>query len=183
MTKSALFTAAHKIAKQTVATVGNYMIAFSLALKSLYQDAKMETTTKKVSPSGNTEVIVKLKRYMADDVTNLDGHEINHGSKFNETLEVWIHNAGEKLFTRGRNWIYKTDMDGKPCCRFGDKFLHVDFYDLIISAINEAEANHPVKKITKTESAAKKENFEIADQNQFGYCNKCNSYCYGDCSA
>ena len=37
MTNAQLFTEAHKIAKQTVAYVGDYRIAFSLALKELKQ--------------------------------------------------------------------------------------------------------------------------------------------------
>lgn len=41
MTKSELFKSAHKIARKTVLEVGNYMIAFSLALKEGY--AKMKT--------------------------------------------------------------------------------------------------------------------------------------------
>lgn len=36
MTNSQIFKKAHQIARQTVAIVGNYMIAFSLALKSVY---------------------------------------------------------------------------------------------------------------------------------------------------
>lgn len=40
MNNSALFTQAHSIARDTVATVGNYQIAFTLALRSLYKQAK-----------------------------------------------------------------------------------------------------------------------------------------------
>lgn len=39
MNKSTLFKSAHKIAKETVAIVGDYRIAFSLALKGLYAPA------------------------------------------------------------------------------------------------------------------------------------------------
>ncbi len=37
MTKSELFKAAHKLARNTVKVVGNYSIAFSLALKETYK--------------------------------------------------------------------------------------------------------------------------------------------------
>lgn len=40
MNKSALFTQAHKIAKATVKAVGNYMVAFKLALIELYNSNK-----------------------------------------------------------------------------------------------------------------------------------------------
>lgn len=39
MTNSNIFKAAHKIARNTVRIVGNYSIAFSLALKSIYNKA------------------------------------------------------------------------------------------------------------------------------------------------
>ncbi|OEY66787.1 hypothetical protein [Marinobacter sp. X15-166B] len=40
MNKSKLFKNAHKVAKATVAIVGDYMIAFSLALKAAYSELK-----------------------------------------------------------------------------------------------------------------------------------------------
>lgn len=40
MNKSAIFTKAHSIAKSTVSYVGNYSVAFSLALKSVYASLK-----------------------------------------------------------------------------------------------------------------------------------------------
>ena len=39
MTKSEIFIKAHQIAKSTVAAVGHYVIAFSLALKKVYKMA------------------------------------------------------------------------------------------------------------------------------------------------
>lgn len=42
MNKSTLFKKAHKIAKATVAQVGNYMVAFKLALTNLYKENKMD---------------------------------------------------------------------------------------------------------------------------------------------
>ena len=40
MNKSKLFIDAHRVAKANVSAIGNYMIAFSLALKSLYRKVK-----------------------------------------------------------------------------------------------------------------------------------------------
>ena len=45
MNKSALFTKAHKIARNTVKFVGNYSIAFSLALKEGYKNMKTKNKT------------------------------------------------------------------------------------------------------------------------------------------
>lgn len=41
MTKSELFKAAHKVARQTKKLVGDYMIAFKLALLDLYKEIKL----------------------------------------------------------------------------------------------------------------------------------------------
>lgn len=45
MTKSELFTRAHQIAKKNVALVGNYLIAFSIALKEVYNSMKNKLVT------------------------------------------------------------------------------------------------------------------------------------------
>lgn len=45
MTKSEIFKKAHQIAKSTVAVVGNYSIALSLALKEVYASLSQETVS------------------------------------------------------------------------------------------------------------------------------------------
>ncbi|HHZ7200348.1 TPA: hypothetical protein ACWLZG_001909 [Proteus mirabilis] len=50
MNKSALFTSAHKIAKETVSIVGDYRIAFMLALRGLY--STVESTESKLIKLG-----------------------------------------------------------------------------------------------------------------------------------
>lgn len=49
MNKSQLFKNAHKIARETVELVGDYRIAFSLALKNLYNE---KTTEQKLIEAG-----------------------------------------------------------------------------------------------------------------------------------
>ncbi|EPC5509157.1 hypothetical protein M8E51_004282 [Salmonella enterica] len=53
MTKSEIFTKAHQIAKATRAAVGNYMIAFSLALKEVYSKMKEITVEALEALGGN----------------------------------------------------------------------------------------------------------------------------------
>ena len=48
MNKSAIFTKAHQIAKATVSVVGNYRIAFSLALKEVYAEMNQVVKVEKV---------------------------------------------------------------------------------------------------------------------------------------
>ncbi|PHM23010.1 hypothetical protein [Xenorhabdus ehlersii] len=50
MNKSQIFSAAHKIAKNTVAIVGDYQIAFSLALRDVY--SSMISTENKLLKMG-----------------------------------------------------------------------------------------------------------------------------------
>lgn len=47
MNNSLIFKEAHTIARNTVATVGNYQIAFTLALRSLYKQAKSHVSLHK----------------------------------------------------------------------------------------------------------------------------------------
>jgi len=49
MTKSEMFKQAHATAKRTVAYVGNYSIAFSLALKATYKSIKQAVSMKKLT--------------------------------------------------------------------------------------------------------------------------------------
>lgn len=51
MNKSSIFKKAHQIAKSTVAIVGNYSIAFSIALKEIYSN-KTESIADKVFAAG-----------------------------------------------------------------------------------------------------------------------------------
>ncbi|WP_339119180.1 hypothetical protein [Halomonas sp. BMC6] len=44
MNKQALFNNAHRIARRIAAAVGNYMVAFKLALKQAWSDLKMTVT-------------------------------------------------------------------------------------------------------------------------------------------
>ena len=74
MNKSKLFTHAHQIARNTVAQVGNYMIAFSLALRELYS---MTTKTVKSAEQQLIELGGKLwekgsmrRVYLSLDVLN-----------------------------------------------------------------------------------------------------------------
>lgn len=48
MTKSEIFKAAHKLAKATVCYIGDYMIAFSIALKNIIAAAKKNVSAEKI---------------------------------------------------------------------------------------------------------------------------------------
>lgn len=53
MTNSQRFTLAHKIARETVLIVGDYRIAFSIALKETYMNTEKTTAEKLIELGGN----------------------------------------------------------------------------------------------------------------------------------
>lgn len=89
MNKSKLFTRAHQIARNTVAQVGNYMIALSLALKELYS---MTTKTAKSAEQQLIELGGKLwekgsmrRVYISLDIANkISGLDSNLNEKYHK---------------------------------------------------------------------------------------------------
>lgn len=59
MNKQALFTTAHRIARSIASAVGNYMIAFKLALKQAWNQAKMSNEIDVVSKNGTVVTLIK----------------------------------------------------------------------------------------------------------------------------
>ena len=101
--KATQFKAAHKIAKETVAKVGDYMIAFKLALKSIWAKLKTPKAKRMVTIQNNgivreTEkavlVACKCEGHVRDFVKNIwfpksrieiDGETVK--------AESWLHQA------------------------------------------------------------------------------------------
>lgn len=79
MTKSEIFNSAHKIARNTVKFVGNYMIAFSLALKEVYK-MTVKTMKQKLLDAGMSvwgEDFGKARIYInAEQMESVFGLEI-----------------------------------------------------------------------------------------------------------
>ena len=116
MTKSEIFKAAHRMAKATVKAVGNYMIAFSLALKEIYN------STKKVAKSAEQQLIEmggklweqgNMRRvYLSLDVLN------------SVTNLGWMLNGTKHKFYFQNGGIYKktTQCDKKTKFYYVGKF-------------------------------------------------------------
>ena len=100
MNKSTLFTAAHKIAKKTAKAVGNYMIALSLALKSLYKEATMKTVS---------DLIAQIA---ALEVKPSSGNTIND-NKMNMFKKIWDARSNEETLEKARAGIEKMIESGR----------------------------------------------------------------------
>lgn len=103
MTNSELFTKAHKIARNTVKFVGNYMIAFSLALKEVYKMTVKTLEEKAIELGGN----VWEKNGMRRVYITL--------SMFNElTNSACRLNESKNKFYVENNQIFRRYKSGKP---------------------------------------------------------------------
>lgn len=104
MTKSELFKRAHKIARNTVAIVGNYSIAFKLALISIYKELANNAYISAVSASSAVIECV----YNADgsiSVVNVNTVAAAKASLFDSAVQAVktgvkkVSNFFKKLFT------------------------------------------------------------------------------------
>ena len=113
MNKSKLFTHAHQIARNTVAQVGNYMIALSLALKELYSTAKKSAEQQLIDLGGKLWEKGSMRRvYLSLDVLN------------SVTNLGWMLNGTKHKFYYQNGGIYKktTQCDKKTKFYYVGKF-------------------------------------------------------------
>ncbi|EOY6714382.1 TPA: hypothetical protein ACWMH2_000194 [Proteus mirabilis] len=123
MNKSALFTSAHKIAKSTVSVVGDYRIAFMLALRSLYHT--VESTTSKLIKLGCSvwENYGKRRVYINyDKLEAVFGLEIGfyntgnisyaymHGEKISNTSAYKLLSVKPYFDCVTNSWVHHEDL-------------------------------------------------------------------------
>ena len=84
MNKSALFTEAHKIAKATVKSVGNYMVAFKLALIELHKPNK-----------ASVEKITFVKHFLVSGDDEIHSGYIDHNKNFYSSDDDTPENRAE----------------------------------------------------------------------------------------
>lgn len=83
MTNSQIFKAAHKIAKEIAAKVGNYMIAMSIALKEVYASMK-KSINEQLAELG----FVKMNEWRDRIYINLEGNGGNYRGE--RSAKVWF---------------------------------------------------------------------------------------------
>jgi len=147
----------------------------------------------------NCDITIKLVRYVAQNTYNLDGHIIDAPSSNYEriTIQTEGRTFGPPVLLNPQSpsaakWIEK----GAVAHCSGGFYLTRPVYDAVTVALaemsdelgkseeylaNEAAENH--RRQLAEENETRLEN-EIRERNNHpGWCNKCGSYCYGDCTA
>lgn len=169
----------------------------------------METI--KTAETANSTIKVTLTRTVNTETAYLDGYDLPVGRKVYERVEVVITSkrSGASVRTSGEPndmpFLYaytgksKTERDlmakgaGARC---GDANISREIYDLVISLIAVAAAETPKtdEQVALEQDATERKargdaNLERMAQEDAerrehpGWCDKCHSYCYGDCTA
>jgi len=139
------------------------------------------------------KVKVKIERWVSNETAYTDGWNIDLGKKAHETTTISINKNGKTAVCQDLNFFYriKDEKRSEVYARLGDAFISEPIYNIIKDALDEAtlKADAENTKDNREEKIqAKKNAAEVAeletqrDQNP-GWCNKCHSYCYGDCEA
>jgi len=165
----------------------------------------MTTATKTRKLASGAEIEVKLTREVNDDIQYWDGYELNKGRKIYERYDVTIKAYGQTFHGNG----YLRTVKDSPqfhhvpegvYARGCDIWLSKQTYDAIAAMKQELDEELPksdeyltlkAKEIREAKAAKEAEERNIARmeaehkarQRHPGWCNKCHSYCYGDCSA
>jgi hypothetical protein len=162
----------------------------------------METTTTKTI-DGLT-VTVKVTKKVSSKTAYADGWNVDLGKETYENTTITIEKDGKKAFCDDMNFFHVVDdrynsirkQHPQAYARFGDTYISEKVYNTIKEVKDEAEAacqedvefveikaTEERKKEEQEKEMEKIETMERERQNHPGWCNKCHSYCYGDCEA
>ena len=137
MTKSEIFKKAHKIARDTVAKVGNYTIAMSLALKSIYSSMAESVEDKLIRMGGKLwENYGKKRIYF--DAYELAGFNCNRYGTGNVSSGSWDGDAAisnsryKKIAPNGGSKFFYDCMTGE----FNEYSLHPDVFDYCVAKLS-----------------------------------------------
>lgn len=164
----------------------------------------METTHTK--EKDGLKVTVKIEKGTMNKTAYADGHNVPLGKETYNFTFVKIEKGGKSAFTRDLNFFYIVDRsagrnDNLPkeaFARFGDTYISKPVYNTIKAVVDEAtaisekkidEEYYEVKSIEDSQKADADKNeteilkMETERAKHPGWCDKCYSYCWGDCQA
>lgn len=140
----------------------------------------------KTKENNGIKVTVKATKKYIDVTSYADGWNVKTGKELYENTVVRIEKDGKKAET-SKSLIYKLNEKDrikkeKPhfYARFGTYYISEEAYNLIKSVLKEVEEEMNEKFGEATE---KKKYTHSKEKKHFGWCDKCHSYCYGDCEA
>ena len=168
----------------------------------------MKTTA--TTETKNTTITVTLTREVRDVINFADGYNIKTGEEIFEMVEVklTIKANGKSVTLTGKMndipMLYKIDDAARKTfarsapaaayAKYGDSYISEEVYTAIINLIAKVDAEigkvdgqeeiETAEKIAVEKQAIKTAAIEaeITARNvHSGWCNKCESYCYGDC--
>ena len=184
ITLATVMTTAWTIAKEAAKKFGGSARQYLAgALKAAWVSIK---TPKEIQSSLNkkqfkkttergTEIIIDIEWGMVDSSIYADGDEIENLEYF-EVFNIVIKKQNGEIFAKSRDINFvKELMTPKNgfVARVGDTFIQQANWDLIKPMIDEAKSYFkPTKAFTY-----------VAETHGAGWCNRCESYCWGDCSA
>lgn len=151
------------------------------------------------------QIVATITREVSEKTANLDGDIINLGKEATEYMSIIIKVDGKVWeYTRSAPYAITRQLYGKEYdrmtakgiyARFGDKYIGQDLYNLVMEVIAEADAQittteeyaeikaEEAKAEARKDEAVRKAAERYQEQLKNGLCQKCGSYCYGDCQA
>jgi hypothetical protein len=165
------------------------------------------TKATRTKETANGIVTITLTREVNDKVAYLDGYNLVTGREVYESYEVTLtHKASGKVKrTSGKPggfafFTLQPKLGGPypagAYARVGDTYVSRETYDLAMGMIAEldAEVGKTADQAELEAAMAERERIaqanldrmaaeDAARRNHPGWCDKCQSYCYGDCSA
>ena len=159
----------------------------------------IETTVTETTKAGAI-VTVSVESCVQNATINADGHIIDTGKRSSlefVTVSI-ITKQGEKVFSRSLPTKYNEREKSitQAFAQVGDSRISEDAYNLIMRLYEQAcknqekeEQYNAVQAATEErnmeaeKNAAEIEKMEVARREHSGWCDKCQSYCYGDCAA
>jgi hypothetical protein len=157
-------------------------------------------TLKSTAPNGaEIEIVIERTLGLEDKISYADGYNINVGQEAIDHLSIKVYVNG-KFYTRSysKPSLVNPKFDRQAAqvgayARLSDKMiLSRKSYEEIMTAINELGDELTTPEYTEfvtereriaAENAKAAAEMEAQRRQHPGWCEKCQSYCYGDCEA
>lgn len=143
---------------------------------------------------------IEISRKVVDNIAYADGANVTLGKRTSEEIGIIITVDGKVAMTATEapdvltkehySVTYDSLVAQGAYARLGNAYVNKESYELIMDAIAEINAEFTANKVEAAEyekvkavekAKAEKTNIDPEINHGPGWCNKCQSYCYGDC--
>jgi|SRR3990167_8819195 len=166
----------------------------------------MTTATKSIKMDNGNTITVTITRTVSDKVSYSDGWNIPMGREKYESMEISLYHAQAGKTVKGNSVskLYDHNQSDKDARKQGavakiggtGTYLGQKAYDAVMTLIADTDAEcgktdefAALEREEAERKAAGEENMRRMEAEQRerekhpGWCNKCHSYCYGDCNS